>query len=338
MRPAPQSPGLADPFGRRITYVRVSVTDRCDLRCIYCMPERMQFLPKAEVLTLEEIDRLCASFVRNGVRKLRLTGGEPLVRRGFLDLVRGLARHLRSGALDELTLTTNATRLAEFAEDLARAGVRRVNVSLDTLDRETFARIARQDRLAVVLDGIKAAREAGLKVKINTVALKHDNSAELPSLIAWAHGLGMDLTLIEIMPLGEVGEDRLDQFLPLTQVRRQLESFWSLTPLPDNSGGPSRYVRVAETGGRLGFITPLSHNFCADCNRVRMTATGRLYLCLGQDDHFDLREPLRAGASDDELDAHFAAALARKPKAHDFIIVAPNAPPAQARHMSMTGG
>lgn len=329
---------LADRFGRRITYVRVSVTDRCDLRCVYCMPERMHFLPKADVLTLEEIDRLCAAFVRNGVRKIRITGGEPLVRRGVLDLVQNLSRHLKSGAIDELTLTTNGTRLAEFADALAAAGIRRVNISLDTLDPETFKRIARDDRLDAVLAGIAAARVAGLKVKINTVALKHDNAGEIPRLIEWAHGEGMDLTLIEVMPLGETGEARTDQHVALPEIRRQLERRWTLVDIPDRTGGPARYVRVAETGGRLGFITPLSDNFCASCNRVRLTATGQLYMCLGHEDHVDLRTPLRAGASEDDLDAIYAAALGRKPKGHEFSIEPQPAERTLRRHMSVTGG
>jgi GTP 3',8-cyclase len=333
----PLSP-LADRFGRRITYVRVSVTDRCDLRCVYCMPERMHFLPKADVLTLEEIDRLCAVFVRNGVRKIRLTGGEPLVRRGVLDLINNLSRHLKSGDIDELTLTTNGTRLAEFADALATAGMRRVNISLDTLDRETFTRIARDNRLDAVLEGIAAARAAGLSVKINTVALKHDNAAEIPHLIEWAHGHGMDLTLIEVMPLGETGEARTDQHVPLPEIRRALERRWALVELPDRTGGPARYVRVTETGGRLGFITPLSDNFCASCNRVRLTATGQLYMCLGHEDHVDLRAPLRAGASEDDLDAVYAAALGRKPKAHEFSIPPRSRAPTLRRHMSVTGG
>jgi cyclic pyranopterin phosphate synthase len=302
------------------------------------MPERMQFLPKAGVLTLEEIDRLCACFVRNGVRKLRLTGGEPLVRRGVLELINGLARHVKSGAIDELTLTTNGTRLAEFAGPLAAAGVRRVNVSLDTLDRATFQRIARDDRLDAVLEGIEAARAAGLSVKINTVALKYDNAAEIPRLIQWAHAQGMDLTLIEVMPLGETGEARTDQYVPLPSIRGVLERHWTLTDLPDRTGGPARYVRVEETGGRLGFITPLTNNFCASCNRVRLTATGQLYLCLGHEEHVDFRTPMREGASDVDLDAIYARALGLKPSAHDFSIPPRAAQPTLRRHMSVTGG
>jgi cyclic pyranopterin phosphate synthase len=333
-----QTHGLVDPFGRTVDYVRVSVTDRCNLRCTYCMSEQMQFLPKAQLLSLEELDRVCTAFVRRGVRYLRLTGGEPLMRRGFLDLVRGLSRHLESGALDELTLTTNGVRLREFAAGLYEAGVRRVNVSLDSLDRATFARIARADCLAQVLDGIAAAQDAGLKVKINTVALKRDNQRDLPAIIRWAHDCGMDITLIETMPLGAVEEDRTDQFLSLASVRQELESYWTLTELGMRTGGPARYVRVAETGGRLGFITPLSHNFCESCRRVRVTCTGTLFMCLGQDDAVDLREPLRACAQDDLLNAAIDRALAAKPKAHDFLLPVRGASPAVKRHMSVTGG
>ena len=336
---APASAPLIDPFGRTVDYLRVSVTDRCDLRCVYCMSERQTFLPKAEVLTIEELDRLCSAFVRLGTRRLRLTGGEPLMRRGFMQLVEGLSRHLRSGALDDLTLTTNGTRLAEFAGELARLGVRRVNVSLDSLDAPTFRRITRGGDLDKVLTGIEAAQAAGLKVKINTVALKHDNAEVLPRMIQWAHGQGLDMTLIETMPLGEVEEDRTDQYLPLSQVRRDLESFWTLTPLPDRSPGPARYARVEQTGGKLGFITPLTHNFCETCNRVRLTCTGVLYMCLGQDDCADLRAPMRHHAGDDgPLNAAIREALTRKPKGHDFKIERRGAAPAVARTMSTTGG
>ncbi len=328
---------LIDPFGRTVTYLRVSVTDRCDLRCTYCMSERMEFLPKAEVLTLEELDRLCSAFIRRGVTKLRLTGGEPLARRGFIGLVESLSRHLDSGALEELTLTTNGGRLTEFADRLAAAGVRRINVSLDTLKPDVFARIARRDVHAQVMAGIAAARAAGIKVKINTVALAADNATELPDIIAWAHEEGHDVTLIETMPLGETGEDRTHQFLSLAKVRRDLEGFWTLHDLPDRTGGPARYVRVKETGGRLGFITPLTHNFCEACNRVRLTCTGMLYMCLGQEDSADLRGPLRAGAGDDALDAAIDEALLRKPRGHDFAAERLSAP-ALARHMSLTGG
>jgi cyclic pyranopterin phosphate synthase len=329
---------LIDPFGRRVDYVRVSVTDRCNLRCTYCMSEHMQFLPKADLLTLEELDRVCSAFVRRGVRRLRLTGGEPLMRRGIMDLVNGLSRHLQSGALKELTLTTNGVRLKEFARGLAAAGVRRINVSLDSLDRATFARIARADKLADVLEGMSAAREAGIHVKINTVALKHDNAKDLPSLIQWAHAGGMDITLIETMPLGEIDEDRTDQFLSLSAVRQELESYWTLTDLSERTGGPARYVRVAETGGKLGFITPLTHNFCESCNRVRLTCTGTLFMCLGQEASADLRTPLRASTDDALLNAAIDRAVAAKPKSHDFLLPVPGAKPAVARHMSMTGG
>ncbi|MEM6852236.1 MAG: GTP 3',8-cyclase MoaA [Pseudomonadota bacterium] len=329
---------MIDPFGRHITYLRVSVTDRCDLRCAYCMSERMTFLPKAELLTLEELDRLCSAFIAKGVRKLRITGGEPLVRRDILSLFKALSRHLESGRLEELTLTTNGAQLAKHAETLAACGVKRINVSLDTLDPAVFQRIARRAVLPQVLEGIEAARAAGLAVKINTVALKHDNAAEIPDLVAWAHGLGMDITLIETMPLGEIDGDRMDQYLPLSDLRRSLEDRWTLTDLAHRTGGPARYVQVAETGGRLGFITPLTHNFCEGCNRVRVTCTGQLYLCLGQADSADLRVPLRASRSDGALYDAIDEAIARKPKGHDFLIERRGADPALERHMSVTGG
>jgi cyclic pyranopterin phosphate synthase len=334
---SPQARSLIDGFGRQVTYLRVSVTDRCDLRCVYCMSEHMAFLPKAEVLSLDEIDRIASAFVGLGVTKLRLTGGEPLVRKGFMGLVKRLSRHLASGALGELTLTTNGTRLAEFAGDLAALGVKRINVSLDTLQPDLFRRITRGGDLAKVLAGIEAARAAGLAVKINTVALAHDNAAEIPDLIKWAHGLGLDLTLIETMPMGEVDADRTDQFLSLDDVRRDLAGYWTLTDLPLTTGGPARYVRVAETGGRLGFITPLSHNFCEACNRVRLTCTGVLHSCLGREDAADLRAVLRAGASDAGLVEAIRAAVDAKPKGHDFHIGRGLAP-AIDRHMSTTGG
>ena len=336
-RAGERAASLVDGFGRAVSYLRVSVTDRCDLRCVYCMSEHMRFLPKAEVLTLEEIDRIASAFVRVGTRKLRLTGGEPLVRKGVLTLIERLARHLRSGDLDELTLTTNGTRLAEFAPDLARLGLRRINVSLDTLKADLFARLTRGGDVAKVLAGIEAARSAGLKVKINTVALAHDNAAEIPALIQWAHGLGMDLTLIETMPMGEVEADRTDQFLSLDAVRRELQGFWTLRDLPLSTGGPARYVDVAETGGRLGFITPLSHNFCEACNRVRLTCTGTLHTCLGREDAADLRSVIRSGGNDDDLLAAIRAAVNTKPQGHDFHI-GPGLRPAVARHMSTTGG
>jgi GTP 3',8-cyclase len=336
-RPLDPSPALVDAYGRAVSYLRVSVTDRCDLRCVYCMSGHMRFLPKAEVLTLEELDRIASAFVGLGVRKLRLTGGEPLVRRGVMELVARLSRHLASGALDELTLTTNGTRLAEHAADLAAHGVRRVNVSLDSLKPELFRRLTRGGDLARVLTGIEAAQAAGLSVKINTVALKDDNAGELAKLVTWAHGRGCDLTLIEAMPLGEIEVDRTDQFLSLGKVRRELESFWTLQDLPLQTGGPARYVRVAETGGRLGFITPLTHNFCETCNRVRLTCTGTLHSCLGRDDASDLRAVIRAGADDQDLAAAIRLAVDAKPQGHDFRI-ARAAAPAVARHMSTTGG
>jgi cyclic pyranopterin phosphate synthase len=330
---------LIDPFGRTVDYIRVSVTDRCNLRCTYCMSEKMKFLPKAELLSLEELDRICSIFVRRGVRHLRLTGGEPLMRRGIMDLVRRLSRHLDSGALEELTLTTNAVRLKEFAADLAAAGVKRINVSLDSLDRAVFARVTRADRFEDVLSGIAAAQSAGLQVKINTVALKRDNAQDLPKIIQWAHAAGMDITLIETMPLGEIEEDRTDQFLSLEKVRRDLESFWTLTDLPEHTSGPARYVRIAETGGKLGLITPLTHNFCDTCRRVRLTCTGTLYMCLGQEAAVDLRGPLRASPHDDKpLDLAIDRAVAAKPKSHDFLLPVRGASPALARHMSTTGG
>jgi len=329
---------LVDPFGRTIDYLRVSVTDRCDFRCIYCMAEHQQFLPKAEVLTIEELDRLCSAFVGLGTKKLRLTGGEPLARRGFMELVERLSRHLKSGDLHELTLTTNGSQLTRFADDLARHGVKRLNVSLDSLDPEKFRHITRGGDLDQVLAGIEAAKAAGIKVKINTVALKSDNAGELPSMIQWAHERGMDLTLIETMPLGEIEEDRTDQYLSLKTVRQTLESFWTLTELPDRTAGPARYVRIEETGGRLGLITPLSHTFCESCNRVRVTCTGTLYMCLGQDDQADLRAPMREDASDASLIAAIREAMGRKPKGHDFHIDRRGEAPAVSRPMSTTGG
>jgi cyclic pyranopterin phosphate synthase len=329
---------LVDRFGRSITYLRVSVTDRCDFRCVYCMAEDMTFLPKKDVLSLEELDRLCSAFVARGVRKLRLTGGEPLVRKDIMVLVTALSRHLRAGTLDELTLTTNGSQLAKYAEGLAAAGVRRINVSVDTLDPDRFHAVTRWGNLAKVLAGIDAAQRAGLRVKINAVALRGDNEDEIPALLEWAHGRDMDLTLIETMPLGDIDGDRTDQYLPLSLVRARLEGRYTLTDLPLNTGGPARYVRVAETGGRLGFITPLTHNFCESCNRVRVTCTGTLYMCLGQEDAADLRAPLRASADDGLLHAAIDEAMTRKPKGHDFVIERRGAKPAVARHMSMTGG
>ncbi|MBL8770875.1 MAG: GTP 3',8-cyclase MoaA [Phenylobacterium sp.] len=336
-RPSPVAAApLVDGFGRTVSYLRLSVTDRCDLRCVYCMAEHMTFLPKAEVLTLEELDRIASAFVALGTRKIRLTGGEPLVRKGMMDLVRGLGRHLATGALKELTLTTNGTRLAEFAPDLAAAGVRRVNVSMDTLKPDLFRRLTRGGDLGKVQAGVAAAQAAGLSVKINAVALKDSNAAEIPELVRWAHERGCDLTLIETMPMGEVDADRTDEFLSLRDVRAELESFWTLEDLPLSTGGPARYVRVAETGGRLGFITPLSHNFCESCNRVRLTCTGTLHTCLGQEDATDLRAVIRAGATDAELAEAIRGGVDAKPKGHDFQIA--RKAPAVARHMSTTGG
>jgi GTP 3',8-cyclase len=329
---------LIDPFQRAITYLRVSVTDRCDFRCVYCMSENMTFLPKADLLSLEELDRLCGAFVAKGVNKLRLTGGEPLVRRGIMTLVSSLSRHLATGALKELTLTTNASQLAKYAAELKDCGVVRINVSLDTLDADKFRAITRWGDLDKVLAGIDAALAAGLKVKINAVALKGVNEDELADLTAWAHGRGMDLTVIEVMPLGDVGETRLDQYLPLSMVRSRLGERYTLEDIDYRTGGPARYVRVKETGGRLGFITPLTHNFCESCNRVRITCTGTLYMCLGQDDAADLRTPLRASESNDSLNAAIDAAIARKPKGHDFVIDRRHQRPALSRHMNVTGG
>ncbi len=331
--PAP----LVDAFRRRITYLRLSVTDRCDLRCSYCMPERMQFLPKKEVLTLEELYELATGFIDRGVTKIRVTGGEPLVRRDIVDLFDALGRRLGNG-LEELTITTNATQLAGNADALARAGVRRVNISLDTLDRETFARLTRRDVLPDVLEGIAAAKEAGLKVKLNAVALKDINEFELPDLIAWAHGQGHDVTLIEVMPLGEVEEDRLDHFLPLSTVRERLEQRWTLMDTDANTGGPARYSDIAETGGRLGLITPLTNNFCDGCNRLRVTATGQLYPCLGGSERVDLRAALRSASPQVELAKALDRAMAIKPERHHFRMDERGAEPAQPRHMSMTGG
>jgi len=332
------TPPMIDPFGRAVTYLRVSVTDRCDFRCTYCMSEHMTFLPKPEILSLEELDQVCSTFIAKGVRKLRLTGGEPLVRRDVMSLIRNLGRHLDSGALEELTLTTNGSQLARYASDLHAAGVRRINVSLDTLDEDKFTRITRWGRLPQVLDGIGAATRAGLKVKINTVALKDENANEIPALIEWAHAEGHDITLIETMPLGDIDGDRTDQYLPLSRVRENLESRWTLTDLPDRTGGPARYMKIAETGGRLGLITPLTHNFCESCNRVRLTCTGTLFMCLGQNDDTDLRRALRADPSGKMLEEAIDEAIGRKPKGHDFVIDRPHARPAVGRHMSVTGG
>jgi cyclic pyranopterin phosphate synthase len=329
---------LLDPFGRAITYLRVSVTDRCDFRCVYCMSEDMAFLPKRDLLTLEELDRICSAFVAQGVRKLRITGGEPLVRRDIMTLFGSLSRHLDSGALDELTVTTNGSQLGRHAKDLAACGVKRINVSLDTLDPDKFRAITRWGDLGKVMNGLDAAQAAGLKVKINTVALKGVNEDELEALLEWAHGRGMDLTLIEVMPLGEIDGERIDQFLPLSLIRARLSARYALVDLDDRTGGPARYVRVKETGGRLGFITPMTHNFCESCNRVRVTCTGQLFMCLGQEDAADLRAPVRASESNEMLDQAIVDAIARKPKGHDFIIDRRHSRPALSRHMSVTGG
>ncbi len=334
---APASP-LIDPFARAITYLRVSVTDRCDFRCVYCMSEHMTFLPKADLLSLEELDRLCSAFVARGVSKLRLTGGEPLVRRGIMTLFRSLSRHLQSGALKELTVTTNGSQLEKYASELKDCGVKRINVSIDTLDPEKFRAITRWGDLSKVLAGVDAAQRAGLKIKINTVALQGVNEDEIEDLIRWTHGRGMDLTLIEVMPLGETGESRVDQYLPLSLVRTRLAERFTLSDTDERTGGPARYVRVQETGGKLGFITPLTHNFCESCNRVRITCTGTLYMCLGQNDAADLRGPLRASDSDALLHAAIDEAISRKPKGHDFVIDRRHQRPAVARHMSVTGG
>ena len=329
---------MIDPFGRTISYLLVSVTDRCDLRCFYCMAEDMTFLPKADLLTLEELDRLCSAFIARGVTKLRLTGGEPLVRRNVMSLVRSLSRHLTSGALRELTMTTNGTQLARFASELADCGIRRINVSLDTLDAAKFRAITRWGELDKVLAGIEAARAAGLAVKINAVALKNLNEDEIPSLIEWAHGSGMALTLIEVMPMGEIGAGRIDQYVPLSLVRARLSKQFTLTDLHESTGGPARYVRVGETGGTLGFITPMTHNFCESCNRVRITCTGTIHTCLGQEDASDLRKPLRASPDDEPLSQAIDRAIGTKPKGHDFIIDRRHNRPSVSRHMSVTGG
>jgi len=334
---ADRSP-MIDPFGRSVTYLRVSVTDRCDFRCTYCMAEHMTFLPKKDLLTLEELDRLCSAFIAKGVRKIRLTGGEPLVRKNIMFLVRKLGESVKNGALDELTLTTNGSQLARHAEELYDSGVRRINVSLDTLDPDKFRTITRWGDFSKVMEGIDAAQKAGLKIKLNAVALKGFNDTEIPDLLRFAHGRGMDLTVIETMPMGEIDEDRTDQYLPLSQLRTDLEGQFTLTDIPYQTGGPARYVQVAETGGRLGFITPMTHNFCESCNRVRLTCTGTLYMCLGQNDAADLRTALRASEDDALLHAAIDEAITRKPKGHDFIIDRTHNRPAVGRHMSVTGG
>jgi cyclic pyranopterin phosphate synthase len=329
---------LIDPFGRHVSYLRVSVTDRCDFRCVYCMAEDMTFLPNRDLLSMEELDRMCSAFIDKGVKKLRLTGGEPLVRKGIMTLVESLGRHLRSGALEELTLTTNGSQLAKYAHELAAHGVRRINVSVDTLDAAKFKQITRWGDLSKVKEGIRAAQAAGLAIKINAVALKAVNEQEIPDMIRWCGDEGMDLTLIETMPLGDIDGDRTDQYLPLSVVRAHLMDQFTLEDIPYKTGGPARYVRVKETGGRLGFITPLTHNFCESCNRVRLTCTGTLYMCLGQEDAADLRSPLRASEGNDLLNAAIDEAISRKPKGHDFIIDRRHNKPAVSRHMSVTGG
>lgn len=329
---------LTDPFGRHVTYLRLSLTDRCDLRCFYCMAEKMQFLPRKDLLTLEELGHVADAFIARGVRKIRLTGGEPLVRKDFMKVVDHLSTHLQAGRLDEIALTTNATQLHRFAQPLKDAGVSRINISLDSLDPHAFNRITRGGNITQVMDGIDAALDAGLKLKINTVALKNDNADDIPDMINWAHSKGMGLSLIEVMPLGETGEDRFDQYIPLTAIRDSLEQKWTLIDTPETTGGPSRYVDIKETGGRLGFISPLSHNFCATCNRVRVTCTGQLFMCLGQDDNADLRAALRGPNGIAALDPILDEAIGRKPEKHEFEIDRRRSAPAVARHMSVTGG
>jgi cyclic pyranopterin phosphate synthase len=337
-RPADVEPALIDPFGRHVTYLRVSVTDRCDFRCTYCMAEHMTFLPKRDLLTLEELDRVCSAFVHRGVRKLRITGGEPLVRKNILGLFQSLSRHLRDGTLEELTLTTNGSQLPKYAQQLRDAGVRRINISLDTLQPDRFKAITRWGDFDQVMAGLEAAEKAGLAVKLNAVALKGVNEDEFDDLIRFAHGRGFDLTLIETMPMGDIDGDRTDQYLPLSIVRARLMDRWTLEDIPLSTGGPARYVRIKETGGRLGFITPMTHNFCESCNRVRLTCTGTLYMCLGQNDAADLRGPLRTATGEAALFSAIDEAISRKPKGHDFIIDRRTRQPAVARHMSVTGG
>lgn len=328
---------MIDPFGRAVSYLRVSVTDRCDFRCVYCMSEDMAFLPKKDLLTLEELHRLCSVFIDKGVKKLRITGGEPLVRREIMTLFRSLSTRLGKG-LEELTLTTNGSQLERYAQDLAACGVKRINVSLDTLDAAKFRAITRWGDLDRVMSGLKAAQRAGLSIKINAVALKGVNESEIHSLVRWSHDEGMDITFIEVMPMGDIEPDRYDQYWPLTEVKKHLADAFTLTDIDDQTGGPARYSRVKETGGRIGFITPLTHNFCESCNRVRLTCTGMLYMCLGQDDSADLRAPLRASSSNDLVARMIDNAILRKPKGHDFIIDRVGARPAITRHMSVTGG
>ncbi|MCE2519616.1 MAG: GTP 3',8-cyclase MoaA [Alphaproteobacteria bacterium] len=329
---------LVDPFGREISYIRISVTDRCDFRCVYCMSEDMTFLPKKDLLTLEELDRLTSAFVRLGTRKVRVTGGEPLVRKGVMQLFRSLGRHLHGGGLDELTVTTNGSQLARHAEALHEAGVRRINISLDTLDPEKFRAITRWGRWERVMEGIAAATQAGLAIKINAVAMKGVNEDEFDRMIRWCGERGFDLTLIETMPMGDIDGDRTEQYLPLSAVRTDLARRWTLVDSDHRTGGPARYVRIAETGGRLGFITPMTHNFCESCNRVRLTCTGTLYMCLGQEDAADLKTPMRMSCDDAPLEAAIRKAISRKPRGHDFVIDRATRTPSVARHMSVTGG
>ena len=329
---------LTDNYGRDITYLRLSVTDRCDLRCSYCMAENMTFLPRKDLLSFEELDFMCAAFIDRGVKKIRLTGGEPLVRKGLMPFIEKLSRFLDSGDLDEVTLTTNATQLSRFALQLKKAGVERINVSLDSLDKDRFKILTRRDALDQVLSGIEAGLDAGLKIKINAVALKNGNADEIPEMMEWAHGKGMDFTLIEVMPMGEVSENRFDQYLPLSEVRDGLDERYTLTEIPLRTGGPARYVKVEETGGILGMITPLTKNFCAGCNRVRVTCTGQIYMCLGQSDRVDLRAAIRSESPAQALSLAMDQAMIRKPKAHDFSITKDKTGPAVLRHMSVTGG
>jgi len=331
-------PMMIDPFDRTVDYIRISVTDRCDFRCVYCMAENMTFLPKKDLLTLEELDRLASTFIELGVKKIRLTGGEPLVRRDIMTLFHSLGRHLETGDLEELTVTTNGSQLARFSEELVKAGVRRINVSVDTLVKEKFEKITRWGKYDKVMAGIQAAKAAGLRIKINAVALKGVNDHEFDQMIDWCGEEGFDLTLIETMPLGEIDGDRNDQYLPLSKARADLETRWTLTDLPDRTGGPARYVRIEETGERLGFITPLTHNFCESCNRVRITCTGKMYMCLGQDDEADLCTPLRASEGNELLKQAILEGISRKPKGHDFVIDRRRDQPAVTRHMSVTGG
>lgn len=333
----PYKPALTDSFGRDINYLRLSLTDRCDLRCFYCMAEHMVFLPRKDLLSLEELGGVADAFIARGVRKIRLTGGEPLVRKDFLTLVEHLSEHLNAGRLDEITLTTNATQLHRFAEPLKKLGVERINISLDSLDPLAFNRITRGGNLTRVLEGIDAGLTAGLKLKINTVVLKNDNAADIPDMVAWAHARGMDMTLIEVMPMGDTGEDRFDQFIPLSEIRDNLEHKWALHDTAETTGGPARYVQIAETGGRLGFISPLTKNFCAGCNRVRITCTGKLYMCLGHGAHVDLREAIRVGGSE-ALDQALDKAMINKPEKHDFEIKKSGNTSGTTRHMSVTGG